>query len=1553
VEVSYDPTVPVGFVTTTGSGDAEGNAEGDDTGAVTRGTPITAASQMTTMGVFASYTSTSDWTASASLGKMFNQKLTYTAGEWEYPAGEEVYWGATTLADRYSFFAYAPYGSGVYNATSNATGNGLVVDTATTTGTPTLTYTVPVKVQNQPDLMVAVPKKNVRPSGAKVSLAMEHALTSVAFQIKGNGEKVKSISVQGVSVSGTLAVDGGTITWSNLAAPTTTDFSASLNFDTDDDGDGEEDCYTTTETMSTNLIAGDGYLMMIPQTLTAGAKVVVTYSDDTTKELALSADTWEAGKKVVYNITLTLEGGDANILYFGTDNRLSVGRWDNSTVTVSNMVYTQFGSVIGFTGSVYAWNASHVKFNPTATASYDYTSIPNYGKPTTAWAGSIAASPSVSSSAYHNDANLLLGRGDICKLVGLTSAQAKAMADAGTLDEYQSGWRLPTREENRMFVGLGGNNTNTPSNGSIYYTYTTNGNTIANPNTGTFPKNKYYQAGVNDVTLPATGYRTPSGSPTGQLGGYGTNGYYWSSTANNSSNGYSLYFYSSRVNPSSNDSYAYGFSVRCVSTGEEPTPLTPVGGVLAPPGVIGYIAGTNTLTLRGSKEYSADADIAAYAETIDPRGLEEKTVYMAYFKFGSLVALSSDPSDASSPYLEPDDIIAAPSTPYIGLDALKANVTAQTTDADRWSQVPVSTSLSTGATIGTDLTSGLGDPCDYYFGDGDGNASGAGSTWRLPSNPYNGTPNYDKENMDWEVAGVLGTGLPGGWLSTRAGEAGWFYPLAGHRFFTGGYVDNQGDFGYYWSSTAYTGSSGRFLYLSEGTSVLPSNFSDYNYGFGVRCVKTPITVSPSTATFAAAGGTKTLTVTTSNISGALSVTAIDDATGTAASWITSATVSGSTLTVTTAANPSTTTARSATVTLTAGTSLTTTTVPVTQERIVEGVLAPPGVIGYIRGTHTLTLRGSKEYAVDADIAAYAETIHAEGLEDETVYIAFFKFGSLVAISSDPTDTSSPSFESEDVIAAPSTADGYIGLEALKANVTAQTTDGNRWSQVPVSPSLSANATIGTNLTSGLGDPCDYYFGDGDGNASGAGSTWRLPSGNPYNGTPNYSATNLTLKLAGDLGAGLPGGQLSTRAGETGWFYPLVGQRYYSGGEIHPSGQDGSYWSSTAQSGSKGYNLGVLSDGTVFPSYSYNYPYGFGVRCVKPSIAVSPTTASFAAAGETKTFTVTTNIAGTPTVTAVDDATGTAASWITTASVSGSTLTVTATANPSTTAARSATLTLTSGTTTTTVTITQPKTVGGMLAPPGVIGYIKGTNTLTLRGSKEYAVNSAIAAYAERIHAEGLEDETVYIAYFKFGSLIALSSDPTDTDSPYIESEDIIKGPTEYTGWDALKASPTWDGIPAYTGGPSGDYYFQDGGGNYTKRDISHADYQTPASGKGDPCMYYFGTDGWKLPTGNPYNGVSYSESNLTWKPAGATGMGAGLPAGRLNTRASGWFFPAAGHRDRSLGYVSYQDSYGFYWSSTTLSSFEMYHLNFNSTTNVSPSERAYLDYGLSVRCVRP
>jgi hypothetical protein len=342
-----------------------------------------------------------------------------------------------------------------------------------------------------------------------------------------------------------------------------------------------------------------------------------------------------------------------------------------------------------------------------------------------------------------------------------------------------------------------------------------------------------------------------------------------------------------------------------------------------------------------------------------------------------------------------------------------------------------------------------------------------------------------------------------------------------------------------------------------------------------------ITVSPTAATFAAEGETKTFTVTTTGFAGTVTVTQTD---GTS-SWLT-ASLGGSTLTVAAAATDATvTTARTATITLTAGTA--TATVSVTQEKYVSpapdgsaATLAAPGVIGYIKGTNTLTLKGSKEYAVNPDIKKYADD-NFGGLSDQTVYAAYFKFGSLVAVSSDPTDSSSPCLEPEDIVAAPVEWQGSLGA--------ARDYIGTDWNKIPLSAALAAGGIIVIDPSAGLGDPCAYYtryFGEG----------WKLPTGTPYNGAPDYSKSNLTWKGADGVGAGLPAGELSGRDGESGVFYPAAGYRNHSNGAVGSQGSGGRYWSSVAIDGTTGSYLYFI-DTYINASNASDYTNGFNVRCV--------------------------------------------------------------------------------------------------------------------------------------------------------------------------------------------------------------------------------------------------------------------------------------------------------------------------------------------------------------------
>lgn len=263
---------------------------------MTKGTMINSDTQMSTLGVFCSYTSLLDWTTASTPNKMFNRQLNRNvSGQWVYADNKPENWNSTLSTDKYTFFSYAPIATGVYNATSNPTGNGIVVNgSASTAGIPTLTYTVPSNCANQPDLMVSIMLKNVKRTLSPISLSMQHALTSVGFKLIGAGQQVSKITVKGVKSTGTLSMQGDAILWTNVSG--SSDVDAKLNTGITLGPTGQQ------------MNSVDGYLMMIPQTLTTNAKVVVTLQNGSTREASLNTQTWTAGKHVDYVMTITPTG---------------------------------------------------------------------------------------------------------------------------------------------------------------------------------------------------------------------------------------------------------------------------------------------------------------------------------------------------------------------------------------------------------------------------------------------------------------------------------------------------------------------------------------------------------------------------------------------------------------------------------------------------------------------------------------------------------------------------------------------------------------------------------------------------------------------------------------------------------------------------------------------------------------------------------------------------------------------------------------------------------------------------------------------------------------------------------------------------------------------------------------------------------------------------------------------------------------------------------------------------------------------------------------------
>jgi hypothetical protein len=201
-----------------------------------------------------------------------------------------------------------------------------------------------------------------------------------------------------------------------------------------------------------------------------------------------------------------------------------------------NAMAFKFGSVVGTDMTTAAYSASAVMFNPMADSlavTDDWSTVPSYEE---------TDFPNVvSTSIYHNYENLMLGKGDPCKLIGLTEEQIKQ----GLIDNKR--FRLPTREENESQYLLGS---------------TITGDFAANSTTSGI-----YFGDEASTFLPAAGRRA---FDTGALENQGSNGYWLSGTPDDDVPYASrLSFNSSTVN-NNNHHYEFGTTIRCVDT---PLPL--------------------------------------------------------------------------------------------------------------------------------------------------------------------------------------------------------------------------------------------------------------------------------------------------------------------------------------------------------------------------------------------------------------------------------------------------------------------------------------------------------------------------------------------------------------------------------------------------------------------------------------------------------------------------------------------------------------------------------------------------------------------------------------------------------------------------------------------------------------------------------------------------------------------------------------------------------------------------------------------------------------------
>ena len=225
-----------------------------------------------------------DFANSPSASLFSNVSVNRNESDWNFD--RTYYWPQTGVV---SFIAYYPY---IDPSVSNSYGLSIVnqdVDTI-----PLIKYTVPNEVANQPDLMIATPVLNA--SREVVKLNFNHALACISFNVSGPDVPIDSIYLTGVSTSGNvyMCLDSNNKPyWSYIAAPDDNQFKIGLI-----DNPVAED-------PSIDIMATDGYLMMIPQVLSDKAKLYVKFKGLPVREISLNSTSvkeWVAGNKYIYTL---------------------------------------------------------------------------------------------------------------------------------------------------------------------------------------------------------------------------------------------------------------------------------------------------------------------------------------------------------------------------------------------------------------------------------------------------------------------------------------------------------------------------------------------------------------------------------------------------------------------------------------------------------------------------------------------------------------------------------------------------------------------------------------------------------------------------------------------------------------------------------------------------------------------------------------------------------------------------------------------------------------------------------------------------------------------------------------------------------------------------------------------------------------------------------------------------------------------------------------------------------------------------------------------------
>ena len=244
------------------------------------------------------YNTEAAFDGTASLGSAFMDKVAATKeenGTWTL-AGGPYYW---PLKGNMQFIAYSP----ATNVKTYAIGD--------PSGFPSFNYTI----QDQQEDLLAAQTLNATKDGNAVQLSFSHILTQINFSAEleeGFAYTITGIKVIGVNNTGSFTYGTPKGAWT--ATSGTMDYEYAGNF-----------AATAVENV-VDLTTDTNALLLMPQTLPAGAKIEITYKSvatggnqevtfDGTKSVDMKDVVWAPGQNLRYKLVLP---SDAQSISFST-----------------------------------------------------------------------------------------------------------------------------------------------------------------------------------------------------------------------------------------------------------------------------------------------------------------------------------------------------------------------------------------------------------------------------------------------------------------------------------------------------------------------------------------------------------------------------------------------------------------------------------------------------------------------------------------------------------------------------------------------------------------------------------------------------------------------------------------------------------------------------------------------------------------------------------------------------------------------------------------------------------------------------------------------------------------------------------------------------------------------------------------------------------------------------------------------------------------------------------------------------------------------------------